>query len=281
MTSYTKSNLQNFIETLNQRELDQLNIDLSKIRGLYMDSDFKNILVRVKKNSFSSNKVIHVTDFNSSEEALEYAYLWYKFIKKAGELPGVTQQALIFYGIDVTENDYRGIFISKRGEEDDAPSFWVVMLRNKEGVHHRQSFKFETGNRVEAREALKKALAYREDIMGDIIKLNPRISLNYKEKIVGGSKPESLIKNVRIVFKDDKFKIEVNSGSKNKLSFHKVVGIACNFTELKSLVKQAVLIRNRFYKAIAKIDCPTTLEEISIAPVLGNLRKFYLNKKSL
>ena len=281
MTSYTKSNLQNFIETLSQRELNLTCIDLSKIRGLYIDSEFKTILVRVTKNSKSFNETIKVCDFDTSEEALEYAYLWYKFLKRSGTKPGTTQIALMYHGIDITENDYRGIYLTRYVKDENSPANWTVMLRNKDGVHHSRLFKFEYGNRIEAKKALKDALEYREDIMGDIIKLNPRVSLNYKEKIVGGSKPESLIKNVRITFKDNKFKIDVIRMTGKTREFYKAVGIAYNFTELKTLVKQAVLIRNNFYKIINKIDCPTDINDISIAPVLGNLRKYYLNMKKL
>lgn len=256
------------METGTSRKIQELNLDIDS-RGINLVDNGSKIAVRHMHNGQAINKYLQVDKFNSLEDAFIAADQYNKYIKSTKKKPRTTQQKLIEYGFSI-EDDYRCVRY-KDSTCNDKDAYWDVCQHGSHTTTHRKIFKFNKHDKHDAKRAMKKALEYRKEIMGDLIKTNPKVPV-YKDfqKVIGKKSTGKLIKGLRFhKRKDGGISVKVAVKSKSE----RLVGVARNWNSFKRLVKQATKVRNESYGI--------HVNRISIEPAAANLRNAYLQLAGL
>ena len=250
--------------TLIKTKINELGLNVNP-SGLFLQSDLKVVRAHPMVKGVRANKDFNIKDYDNLKDTIKAADNYRKFFKATRTKPKATNMKLIENGYDV-HDDHRAISVIPGS---NGKSRWSVVLRNKAGTHHSRSFAFEDNSRVSARHAMKKALKYREEIMGDILRLNPKTAIMDREHIVGRSSAKNLIKYISMKSVPDGVEVGVQVHGQS----YKKVGKAKTMKQYKSLVKKAVRERNTFLG----LD----VSRISLDPVASHLREFYLAARGL
>ena len=240
-----------------------LNIDH---KGLRLINDERSVLVQSFKDGNRISKSFKVRNFDDLTQTLVAADKYRNFYKAVGSIPRTTNTRLIEDGFDLND-DYRGISFAYQPGRNMA--LWTVVLRNKKGTQNRRAFSFDVTSTEDSKSAMKKALAYREEIMGDILRLNPKTSLMDREHIVGKSKSKNLIKNIIMIDKPDGIEIGVNTSGEA----YRMVGLAKTWKTFKSITKKAVRSRND--------ELGISAAAVNLDAVAAPLREYYLSARGL
>ncbi len=250
--------------TLIKTKIAELGLNINAA-GLFLQENLGMVRAQPMVNGVRANKDFRVSDFDSLKSAIQAADNYRKFYKATSKKPNPTNLKLIESGYDIAD-DYRGIYIIP-GKNNK--SRWHVSLRNKAGTHHSRTFAFENDSKSSSRRAMKLALKYREEIMGDILRLNPKTSIMDREHIVGRSSAKNLIKYINMKSVTDGVEVGVSIKGQS----YKKMGKAKTMKQYKSLVKKAVRERN----TVLGLDT----KRISLDPVASHLREFYLDARGL
>lgn len=252
--------------THTQNTIETLGLDIDH-RGINLIEEDTKIAIRYMKDGTSLSKIFTINDFNSMPDALRAADSYNRYIREVGKHPGTTTSKMIEIGIPL-EEDIRCIrYIGPN--KDRKQAYWDVRQVSLTGKGHRKLFSFEEGNKIDSRKSLQEAIFYRKEIMGDLLKVNPKSTrIQSYQTVISDAKNDKLIKNVSFHKTKEGIKVAVNV--QNRIEN---IGIAKNWKKFKSLVKKAIGVRNGYLGLEAKAA--------PIEPVAASLRRKYLSLAGL